>query len=94
MTKTLPAERLPHGEREFYIFPYGVARNKLDRAIHELGLNAVMARHIEDADIIITVKQQERRDAARLDEAVRHGIPVHVIRSNTYQQIVGALHEL
>ena len=89
----LPATRLPR-EKQIYIYPYGVARNKLERAISELGLNAVMARHIDDADVIITVKQQERRDAARLEEAVRSSIPVHVIRSNTYQQIVGALHEL
>lgn len=89
----VPAARLPH-EKEIYIYPYGVARNKLDRAIRELGVNAVMARHIDDADIIITVKQQERRDAARLQEAVHNGIPVHVIRSNTYQQIVGALNDL
>jgi len=89
----MPATRLPR-DKQIYIYPYGVARNKLERAIGELGLNAVMARHLEDADVIITVKQQERRDAARLEEAVRNGIPVHVIRSNTYQQILGALHEL
>ena len=88
-----PAVSLPP-EKEIYIFPYGVARNKLDRALHELGLNAVMARHIEDADVILTVKQQERRDAMRLQEAVTNGIPVQVIRSNTYQQIIGALHEM
>ncbi len=85
--------KLPQ-DKSVYIFPYGVARNKLERAIREMGINAVMARHIEDADVIVTVKQQERRDAARLEEAVRAGIPVHVIRSNTYQQIVGALHDL
>ncbi len=89
----LPATQLPR-EREIYIYPYGVARNKMDRAIQELGVCAILARHMEDADVIITIKQQERRDAARLEEAVRRGIPVHVIRSNTYQQIVGALSEL
>lgn len=89
----IPATRLPR-DKEIYIFPYGIARNKLDRAIHELGLQAIMARRIEDADVIITMKQQERRDTARLQEAVNSGIPVHVIRNNTYQQIVGALSEL
>lgn len=89
----LPAVRLPR-DRDIYIYPYGVARNKLERAISELGLRAVMARHMEDADVIITVKQQERRDATRLEEAIRSGVPVHVIRSNTYQQIVGALQEM
>lgn len=89
----IPSGKLARN-KEIYIFPYGVARNKLERAIQELGLNAVMARHIEDADVIVTVKQQERRDAARLQEAVRSGVPVQVIRSNTYQQIVSALNEL
>lgn len=88
-----PPFNLSH-EKEIYIFPYGVARNKLDRALQELGLNAVMARHIEDADVIITVKQQERRDTLRLQEAVANGIPVQVIRSNTYQQIISALHDM
>ncbi|HEY3379900.1 MAG TPA: R3H domain-containing nucleic acid-binding protein [Armatimonadota bacterium] len=88
-----PAARLPRN-KEIYIYPYGVARNKLDRAIQEMHLNALMARHLEDADAIITVKQQERRDAARLQDAVQRGIPVHVIRNNTYQQIVGALNDL
>jgi len=81
-------------EKQIYIYPYGVARNKLERAIAELGLSAIMARRMEDADVIIAVKQQERRDSGRLAEAVHHGVPVHVIRANTYQQIVGALHEL
>jgi len=89
----MPSTRLPR-DKQIYIYPFGVARNKLERAIGELGLQAVMARHIDDADVIITVKQQERREAARLEEAIRNGIPVHVIRSNTYQQILSALHEL
>jgi stage III sporulation protein SpoIIIAA len=90
----MPSAQVRHGENEvIYIYPYGVARNKLERGISELGLNAVVARHMADADVIITVKQQERRDSARLQEAVEHGTPVQVIRNNTYQQIVGALHE-
>ncbi|MHB9130255.1 MAG: R3H domain-containing nucleic acid-binding protein [Armatimonadota bacterium] len=81
-------------EKTIYIFPYGVARNKLERAVSELGLNALIARHIDNADVIITVKQQQRRVSGQLEEAIQHGIPVHIIRSNTYQQIVAALHEL
>jgi stage III sporulation protein SpoIIIAA len=89
----LPIAELPH-DRTIYIYPYGVARNKLERAIAELGVNAIMARRMEDADVIMTIKQLERRDAARLEEVARAGVPVHVIRANTYQQIVGALHDL
>ncbi|MEI7834101.1 MAG: R3H domain-containing nucleic acid-binding protein [bacterium] len=81
-------------DKAIYIYPHGVARNKLERAIAEMGVNAVMARHMEDADIILAVKQLERRDSAKLEQIERAGVPVYVIRSNTYQQIANALHEI
>ncbi len=81
-------------DKAIYIYPHGVARNKLERAIAEMGVNAVMARHMEDADIILAVKQLERRDSAKLEQIERAGVPVYVIRSNTYQQIANALHDI
>lgn len=92
-TEALPVPELPR-DREIYIFPYGVARNKLDRAIDELGVRAILARRIEDADVVIALKQLERRDAERLNDLVQRGVPLYVVRSNTYQQIVSALNEL
>ncbi len=81
-------------EKSIYIFPYGVARNKLERAINEIGVNALIARRMEDADVIIAVKQQERRDSGKLAQAMHHGVPVHIIRNNTYQQIMNALYDM
>ncbi|MHB9026005.1 MAG: R3H domain-containing nucleic acid-binding protein [Armatimonadota bacterium] len=92
-TEAKPVGTLP-SDKTIYIYPYGVARNKLERAITELGVNAVIARHIDEADVIVTVKQQQRRLAGPVEEAIHNGIPVHVIRSNTYQQIVSAMREL
>jgi hypothetical protein len=88
-----PVTKLP-ADKTIYIYPYGVARNKLERAIAELGVNGIIARHISEADVIVTVKQQQHRLGGPVEEAIHNGIPVHVIRSNTYQQIVSAMREL
>jgi len=85
--------KLPEN-RHIYIYPYGVARNKLDRALDELGVQAILAKRIEDADMVIAVKQQERRDSERLQLAAKNGVIVKIIRNNTYNQIFMSIAEL
>jgi stage III sporulation protein SpoIIIAA len=80
--------------RPFRVFPYGVSRNKLERAISDLVLNAEIVKHADEADAVITLKAHSRRNPTVLQEAVDRRVPVHVLRSNTYHQIVGALREL
>ena len=84
---------LPYG-RELRIFPYGVSRNKLERAVQDLNLRAQIVKFADQADVILTLKAHYRRDTGKFQEAVAAGIPVHVVRSNTYQQMLGALREV
>ncbi|MFB3881493.1 MAG: R3H domain-containing nucleic acid-binding protein [Armatimonadota bacterium] len=84
---------LPYG-RELRIFPYGVSRNKLERAMQDLNLRAQIVKFAEQADVILTLKAHYRRDTGKFQEAVAAGIPVHVVRSNTYHQMLGALREV
>ncbi len=83
----------PYG-RELRIFPYGVSRNKLERALHDLNVRAHIVKFAEQADVILTLKAHYRRDTGKFQEAVTAGIPVHVVRSNTYHQMLGALREV
>jgi len=80
-------------QRQFRIFPYGISRNKLERALADLGLRAQVVKQVEDADAVLTLKAHYRRDPARFERSSRH-VPVHVVRSNTYHQILGALREV
>ena len=82
-----------YGRRELRIFPYGIGRNKLERALADLDLTAAIVKHADEADIIITLKAQYRRDPGRFHSAVGAGVPVHVVRSNTYQQVLAAVRE-
>ncbi len=76
------------------LFPYGVSRNKLEKALADLGLRAQIVKHAEEADAVLTLKAHYRRDPGRFDEATAQRIPVYVVRSNTYHQLIGALRDV
>ena len=76
------------------IYPYAVSRNRLERAIHELRVPAAIADTLHNADVLLTIKSQEKRQPKRLREAGTRGLPTHVIKSNTLSQIEGVLREI
>lgn len=76
------------------IFPYGVSRNKIERAIRSLGVNAAMARKWDEADLVITLRSLERKDPARLRAILSEELPVYAIKTNTTAQILHILEEI
>jgi len=82
------------GRRLLRIFPYGISRNKLEKALADLGLRAQLVKHAAEADAILTLKAHSRREPSKLQLGREVRIPVHIVRSNTYQQILGALREI
>ena len=76
------------------IFPYGVSRSRLERAIAELRAPAYIAREIGDADTVIALKSTFRRDPGKLQDARAKNLPVFVVKSNTYIQINNVVREL
>ncbi len=88
------APRPRYSSRTFRIFPYGVSRNKLERAMTDLHVRAEIVKHPEQADAILTLKSSYRRGPDKFHAAVAANIAVHVLRSNTYQQILGAVREM
>src|SRR5438045_4720966 len=73
------------------VFPYGVSRNYLEQAISELHRPIRVQNHIEEADLIVTLKNYYRRKDSPLKEAEADGIPIQVLKSNTITQIKNAL---
>ncbi|HMC38508.1 MAG TPA: AAA family ATPase, partial [Acidimicrobiales bacterium] len=73
------------------IFPYGVSRNYLEQAISDLKVPVRVQNHIEDADLILTLKNYYRRKDSPIKEAEVDGIPIQVLKSNTITQIKNAL---
>lgn len=69
------------------IFPFGVSRNRLEKAIERLHVPATIVRDIDEATIVMTLKNHYRQNPARLQRAEEDGVPVYVLRSNTQTQM-------
>ncbi len=76
------------------IFPYGVNRNRLDRAILESRVPAIIARDVNEADVIIALKANYRREPAKMREGAARNLPTYIIKSNTYTQVVSAIRDI
>jgi stage III sporulation protein AA len=79
-----PGHRVTEGAR---IFPYSVSRNRLERAIRTMGIDASITRQWQDADFVLTVKSQMRRGASKFDKMRQLNKPIHQIKSNTVAHI-------
>jgi stage III sporulation protein SpoIIIAA len=73
------------------IFPYGVSRSYLEQSLREMRLPVRIQHHVDDADLVLTLKNYYRRHDSPVRAAESSGIPIHVLRSNTVAQIKGAL---
>ncbi len=73
------------------IFPYGVSRQYVEQSMKELHLAGRIQQRVDDADVVLTLKNYYRRQDSPVRAAESTGIPVQVLRSNTVAQIKGAL---
>jgi len=73
------------------VFPYGVSRSYLEQSVRELQVPVRIQHHVDDADMVLTLKNYYRRKDSPVRSAEATGIPVQVLRSNTVAQIKGAL---
>ncbi|MGH9363217.1 MAG: R3H domain-containing nucleic acid-binding protein, partial [Thermoanaerobaculia bacterium] len=69
------------------IYTYAVSRSKLERALKKYRVAALVTQDLDEADMLLTLKSQERRQPRKLREAVERGLPLHVARSNTVTQL-------
>jgi stage III sporulation protein SpoIIIAA len=83
-------------EREvpLLIFPYGVSRNKIERAVHNLSVGASIARKWDDADVVLTLKSLERKESEKLRAIAAENVPIISIKTNTTAQIMNALKDV
>ena len=76
------------------IFPYGVSRNRLERAIRELRVSAYITKNPDEADVVIALKAHYRKEPAKLQQVGSRQVPTYVVKSNTYTQISGVVREI
>ena len=79
------------------VLPFGLSRKRLEQAVRELQLPVVVARDVEEADIVMTLRNHFKQKAPALREAEERALPIYVLKSNTILQMeacLTALYEL
>jgi hypothetical protein len=69
------------------IFPYGVARNRLNQAAKHLRVPVQIVDDLGTAEAVVTLKSYYRRRPRAIVDAERRNMPVYVLRANTTHQM-------
>ena len=69
------------------IFPYAVDRNRLEQAIQRCRFPAAVVDDLDTADLVVTLKSQEKHQSRKLREAQARGVPLYSVRHNTVTQM-------
>jgi len=72
---------------EVKVYPYGIARNRLIQAAKRFRAPLKIVEHLDEADILLTLKNFYRRRPRLVTEAEQSGVPIYILRSNTIPQI-------
>jgi stage III sporulation protein SpoIIIAA len=77
------------------IFPYAVSRERLDRAIRDLGVDAVVCSQPRNADVVVTLRSLAKKRPKKLRELLMvDDARLHAIGGNTQAKIAEFLREL
>jgi len=103
ITQTTPAPQLhavspteaqqPERRKVLRIFPYGINRQRLEQVIMDLQVPARVVAHPTQADMVLTVRGQIKRQPKELRLMVEQGLPLHSLRSDTMMQMSKFLRE-
>jgi hypothetical protein len=97
----LGAEEGEHGETllvpggaplpTLHVLPQGISRKRLEQAVRDLGLPVVIARDVDEADVVMTLKNEYKQKTPLLREAEERAMPIYVLKSNTIPQMQTSL---
>ena len=73
------------------VLPHGVSRKRLEQAVRELQLPVVVARDVDEADVVMTLRSEYRQKTPMLREAEERAMPIYVLKSNTILQMQASL---
>ncbi|MEI7984298.1 MAG: R3H domain-containing nucleic acid-binding protein [Armatimonadota bacterium] len=76
------------------IFPYGIARTRLERAIREKKVGAMVTADIESADAVMAIRSTYQSKPRKIRDLAGKNIKTIVVRSNTFANIASALDDL
>ena len=91
---THPPSGQVRNHRPMAVFPFGVSRKRLEQAVRELAVPVTVARDLEEADAVVTLRNYYKRKPGALRDAESHGVPIYVLKTNTMLQMENMLASL
>jgi stage III sporulation protein SpoIIIAA len=73
------------------VLPQGISRKRLEQAVRELQLPVIIAHDVDEADVVMTLKNEYRQKTPMVREAEERGLPIYVLKSNTTLQMEASL---
>jgi stage III sporulation protein SpoIIIAA len=90
----LPTSIVFDGREPVRILPYGIARNRLERATRRLHVPVYLVKNLGEAEVMITTKGFYRKRPRSIVDAERRGLPIYVLRANTVAQMEACLSDI
>ncbi|HLO98058.1 MAG TPA: AAA family ATPase [Fimbriimonas sp.] len=84
----------PVDDGSLRIYPYGIARTRLERAIRERKSNAIVVNDMESANVVMAIRSTYQNKPRKIRELAGKSVKTVVVRSNTFANIAGALDDL
>ena len=76
------------------ILPYGIARNRLERAAKRMRVPVRLVDDLGQAGVLITTKGFYRKRPRLIADAEQRGLPIYVLRANTVAQMEACLSDI
>ncbi len=73
------------------VLPQGISRKRLEQAVRDLQLPVVIARDVDEADVVMTLRNEYKQKTPTLREAEDRSMPIYVLKSNTVPQMQSSL---
>jgi stage III sporulation protein SpoIIIAA len=89
-----PVPQLSEALQPVRIFPYGIARNRLERAGRRMHVPLHIVKDLGQAEVLMTTKALYRKRPRLVLDGERLGLPIYVLRANTVAQMETCLSDM
>jgi hypothetical protein len=73
------------------VLPQGISRKRLEQAIRDLQLPVIIARDVDEADVVMTLRNEYKQKTPQVRDAEERALPIYVLKSNTIPQMQSSL---
>lgn len=84
----------PNVTRTLRAYPYGVSQSRLQQVARSMQLPVMVVNELDQADVVLTLKNYYKKRPQRISEAERRSIPIYVLRSNSPSQLESCLADI